>query len=126
MHLLIWLGRKWLSILRPLPCCLRLWKRPGTRFFSREASASDRVCPCYARGGVRRIIDMAQRGTKDQNELVEPPFAFLRQTIDLSDVGKFLRQRPSSRQRFPRLRPQAARRCRNGLLHNRLLEVSHR
>ena len=87
-------------------------------------SGSECTRPAYARAMrevvARRIIDMAQRGTRDQKEL---------RTIDLSaDAGKVLRESLSRRRRFPRLRLQAAdtaRRCHNKL-RGLLLEVTHR
>jgi hypothetical protein len=61
----------------------------------------------------RRIIDMAQRGIRDQKELAMARFVFLLRTIDLSaNAGKVLREWLSRRWRFPRLRlPTAEKAC---------------
>jgi hypothetical protein len=86
-------------------------------------SGSECTRPAYARAMreviARRIIDMAQRGTKDKKELVEGAVRFLLRTIDLKrKVGKFLRKRLSRRRGFLRFRLAADKvpRCRNGLL----------
>jgi hypothetical protein len=84
--------------------------------------------PAYARAMrevvARRIIDMAQRGTNDEKELVDGAIRFLAANYRLDHKRRQLfRKRPLRRRRFPRLRLQAANkvcRCRNDLL-----KVSH-
>jgi hypothetical protein len=81
-------------------------------------SGSECTRPAYARAMrevvARRIIDMAQRGIRDQKSLPMARFVFLLRTIDLSaNAGKILRGWLSRRWRFPRLRlPTAEKACR--------------
>src|SRR6266567_6571729 len=80
-------------------------------------SGSECTRPAYARAMrevvARRIIDMAQRGIKDQKSLPMARFVFLLRTIDLNaNAGKVLREWLSRRWRFPRLRlPTAEKAC---------------
>jgi hypothetical protein len=60
-------------------------------------SGNECTRPAYARAMrevvARRIVDMAQRGTRDQS-LPMVRFVFLLRTIDLRSASKFLLQRP--------------------------------
>ena len=81
-------------------------------------SGSECTRPAYARAMrevvARRIIDMAQRGTRDQKELANGAVRFLAANYRLEHkAGKFL-QRLSRRRRFPRLHvPTSEKACRS-------------
>jgi hypothetical protein len=87
-------------------------------------SGSEGTRPAYARAMrevvARRIIDMAQRGTKHQKELVEGAVRFLAASYRLeARRPQIFSERLSRRRRFPSLRLRAvdkARPCRKGLL----------
>jgi hypothetical protein len=76
-------------------------------------TGSECTRPAYARAMreviARRIIEMAQRGIRDQKNLPTVRFVFSLRTIDMSaNASRGFREQLSHRRRFPRLRAPTA------------------